>query len=148
MSLEEIINEDLKKAMLARDHEKLNALRAVKAAILLLKTEKNAGEITPEIKMKLLQRLVKQRKESAEIYKTQNREDLYAEEIVQMKVLETYLPAQLSNEEIEKTVKQLMEEHEINSMKDMGKLMGLTTKALAGKADNKVISEIVRNLLV
>ncbi len=148
MSLEEIINEDLKKAMLARDHEKLNALRAVKAAILLLKTEKNAGEITPEIEMKLLQRLVKQRKESAEIYKTQNREDLYAEEIVQMKVLETYLPAQLSNEEIEKTVKQLMEEHEINSMKDMGKLMGLTTKALAGKADNKVISEIVRNLLV
>ena len=148
MSLEEIINEDLKKAMLARDHEKLNALRAVKSAILLLKTEKNAGEITPEIEMKLLQRLVKQRKESAEIYKTQNREDLYAEEIVQMKVLETYLPAQLSNEEIEKTVKQLMEEHEINSMKDMGKLMGLTTKALAGKADNKVISEIVRNLLV
>jgi len=148
MSLEEIINEDLKKAMLARDHEKLNALRAVKAAILLLKTEKNAGEITPEIEMKLLQRLVKQRKESAEIYKTQNREDLYAEEIAQMKVLETYLPAQLSNEEIEKTVKQLMEEHEINSMKDMGKLMGLTTKALAGKADNKVISEIVRNLLV
>ena len=147
MSLEEIINEDLKKAMLARDHEKLNALRAVKAAILLLKTEKNAGEITPEIEMKLLQRLVKQRKESAEIYKTQNREDLYAEEIVQMKVLETYLPAQLSNEEIEKTVKQLMEEHEINSMKDMGKLMGLTTKALAGKADNKVISEIVRSLL-
>ena len=148
MSLEEIINEDLKKAMLARDHEKLNALRAVKAAILLLKTEKNAGEITSEIEMKLLQRLVKQRKESAEIYKTQNREDLYAEEIAQMKVLETYLPAQLSNEEIEKTVKQLMEEHEINSMKDMGKLMGLTTKALAGKADNKVISEIVRNLLV
>lgn len=147
MSLEEIINEDLKKAMLARDHEKLNALRAVKAAILLLKTEKNAGEIIPEIEMKLLQRLVKQRKESAEIYKTQNREDLYAEEIAQMKVLETYLPAQLSNEEIEKTVKQLMEEHEINSMKDMGKLMGLTTKALAGKADNKVISEIVRSLL-
>jgi uncharacterized protein YqeY len=147
MSLEEIINEDLKKAMLARDHEKLNALRAVKAAILLLKTEKNAGEITPEIEMKLLQRLVKQRKESAEIYKTQNREDLYAEEIAQMKVLEAYLPAQLSHEEIEKTVKQIMEEHEVSSIKDMGKLMGLTTKALAGKADNKVISEIVRSLL-
>ena len=147
MSLEEIINEDLKKAMLARDHEKLNALRAVKAAILLLKTEKNAGEITPEIEMKLLQRLVKQRKESAEIYKTQNREDLYAEEIAQMKVLEAYLPTQLSHEEIEKTIKQLMEEHEVSSIKDMGKLMGLATKTLAGKAENKVISEIVRNLL-
>jgi uncharacterized protein YqeY len=147
MSLEEIINEDLKKAMLARDHEKLNALRAVKAAILLLKTEKNAGEITPEIEMKLLQRLVKQRKESAEIYKTQNREDLSAEEIAQMKVLEAYLPTQLSHEEIEKTIKQLMEEHEVSSIKDMGKLMGLATKTLAGKAENKVISEIVRNLL-
>jgi len=147
MTLEQRINDDIKAAMLAKEKETLNALRAVKSALLLLKTEKNAGKITEDIEMKTLQKLVKQRKESAEMYKNQNREDLYNEEILQVNVISKYLPQQLSEEEITEVVKQLIEQENITDIKSMGKLMGLASKQLAGKADNKIISEIVKKLL-
>lgn len=147
MSLEQKINDDIKSAMLAKDKESLNALRAVKSALLLLKTEKNAGDITEEIELKTLQKLVKQRKESAEMYKNQNREDLYQEEIAQVNIISKYLPEQMSEEEITAIIKQLIEQENITDIKSMGKLMGLASKQLAGKADNKIISEIVKNLL-
>ena len=147
MSLEERISEDIKKAMLAREKERLEALRAIKSAILLLKTEKNAGEINEEAEIKLLQKLSKQRKESAEIYKSQNRQDLYEVEVGQMEVINEYLPKQLSVEEITETLKKLIAENNITSQKEMGRLMGLATKTFAGRADNKTVSEIVRSLL-
>ena len=147
MSLETRINEDIKAAMLAKERERLDALRAVKSALLLLKTEKGAGEITEETELKVLQRLAKQRKDAAEIYKTQSRDDLYQEEMFQLEVIARYLPEQLSDEEITATVKQLMTEHNISEIKEMGKLMGMASKALSGKADNKKISEIVKQLL-
>lgn len=147
MSLEERISEDIKKAMLAREKERLEALRAIKSAILLLKTDKNAGEINEEAEIKLLQKLSKQRKESAEIYKSQNRQDLYEVEVGQMEVINEYLPKQLSVEEITETLKKLIAENNITSQKEMGRLMGLATKTFAGRADNKTVSEIVRSLL-
>ena len=147
MNLEQKINEDIKTAMLAKEKEALNALRAVKSALLLLKTEKNAGEITEEIEIKTLQKLVKQRKESAEMYKSQNREDLYNEEMFQLNIISKYLPEQMSEEEITAVIKRLIEQENIADIKGMGKLMGLASKELAGKADNKLISEIVKKLL-
>ncbi|MDL2230815.1 GatB/YqeY domain-containing protein [Bacteroidales bacterium OttesenSCG-928-L19] len=147
MSLENKINEDIKAAMLAKERERLDALRAVKSAILLLKTEKGGGEITEEIELKTLQKLVKQRKDAAELYKEQGRDDLYKEETFQLEVISKYLPEQLSDEEIKEIVKQLMQENQISEMKEMGKLMGLASKALAGKAENKKISEIVKEEL-
>jgi uncharacterized protein YqeY len=147
MSLEQRINDDIKAAMLAKEKETLNALRAVKSALLLLKTEKNAGDITEEIELKTLQKLVKQRKESAEMYKSQNREDLYQEEVFQLNIISKYLPEQMSEEEITAVIKRLIEQENITDIKGMGKLMGLASKELAGKADNKLISEIVKGLL-
>ncbi len=147
MSLEQKINDDIKSAMLAKDKESLNALRAVKSALLLLKTEKNAGDITEEVELKTLQKLVKQRKESAEMYKAQNREDLYKEEMSQVNIISKYLPEQMSEEDITAVIKKLIEQENITDIKGMGKLMGLASKELAGKADNKVISEIVKRLL-
>ena len=147
MNLEQRINEDIKAAMLAKDSESLNALRAIKAALLLLKTEKNAGDITEDAELKILQKLVKQRKEAAEMYKSQNREDLYQEEIFQMNVISKYLPEQMSEEEITDVVKRLIQQENIADIKGMGKLMGLVSKELAGKADNKMVSEIVKKLL-
>ena len=147
MSLEQRINDDIKTAMLAKEKETLNALRAVKSALLLLKTEKNAGDITEELELKTLQKLVKQRKESAEMYKSQNREDLYDEEMFQLKIISKYLPEQMSEEEITAVIKRLIEQENITDMKGMGKLMGLASKELAGKAENKLISEMVKKLL-
>ena len=147
MSLELRINDDIKAAMLAKEKERLDALRAIKAALLLLKTEKGAGEITEELELKTLQRLAKQRKESAELYKAQNRDDLYREEISQLDIISQYLPQQMSEEEITTIVKQLIAENNISGIKEMGKLMGLATKTFAGKADNKAVSEIVKKLL-
>ena len=147
MNLEQKINEDIKTAMLAKEKESLNALRAIKSALLLLKTEKNAGEITEDVELKTLQKLVKQRKESAEMYKNQNREDLYKEEMFQVKIISKYLPEQMSEEEITSVIKRLIEQENIADIKGMGKLMGLASKELAGKAENKVISEIVKKLL-
>jgi uncharacterized protein len=147
MSLEEKINEAIKKAMLAREKDKLNALRAIKAAILLLKTSGENVVITEEMEVKTLQKLAKQRRDSAELYKTQNREDLYQEEILQLTYINDYLPKLLTVEEIIEKVKIIATENEISEIKDMGKLIGLSTKSMAGKADNKVISEVVKSFL-
>lgn len=148
MKLEEQINNDIKSAMLARDAAKLEALRAIKAALLLEKTkEGTTGEIPETIELGLLQRLVKQRKESAAIYKEKNRDDLAVQELFQVSIIEKYLPQQMSEEEITAAVKEFIAETGASSIKDMGKVMGRASAALAGKADNKKISEIVKKLL-
>lgn len=147
MNLEETINQDIKQAMLAKDKETLEALRAVKSAILLLKTDNSIQAITPEIEIKTLQKLVKQRKESAEMYKSQGREDLCNEELAQLKVISRYLPEQMSADEIKVKLQELIAANGISGIKEMGKLMGLASKAFAGKADNKMVAEIVKSLL-
>ena len=148
MTLEERINEDIKRAMLAREKEKLNALRAIKSAILLAKTSKGAADtMSEEAEIKLLKQLVKQRQDSAAIYKEQNRDDLYQEEMAQLDVIAAYLPQMMSEEEIEATLKQIIADNGFAGMKDMGKVMGMATKAFAGKADNKTVSDIVKRLL-
>lgn len=145
MSLEQKINQDIKAAMIAKDSVRLRGLRAVKSAILLAKTEK-AGieELTEDAEIKVLQKLVKQRKESGEIYKSQNREDLFQIEFEEQQVIEEYLPKQLSKEEIEAVVKSIIEETGAAGMKDMGKVMGLANQKLAGQADGKTVSEVVK----
>ena len=148
MSLEKSINNDIKAAMLTKDKRTLEALRAVKAAILLAKTDKGAsGNIAEDVEIRILQKLVKQRKESAELYKSQGRDDLTAEELFQVSVIEKYLPEQMSEEEIKKVVDEIISETGASSMKDMGRVMGMTTKKLAGKADSKLIASIVKELL-
>lgn len=149
MSLEQKINDDIKAAMLARDKKKLDALRAIKSAILLAKTDKgSSGSIADDAEMKILQRLVKQRKDSAELYTAQGRNDLAEEEFVQLKVIEKYLPEQLSEAEVTNTIEKIIAETGATSMKDMGKVMGMASSALAGKTDNKIIAEIVKKLLM
>ena len=148
MALEQKINEDIKAAMLARESQKLNALRAVKSAILLAKTQKGgAGDLDEESEIKILKQLVKQRQESAETYKAQNREDLAAEEQYQLDIIKNYLPQMLSEEEVEATLKGIIADNGFSGMKDMGKVMGMATKTFAGKADNKLVSDIVKRLL-
>lgn len=149
MSLEIIINDDIKQAMLARDKQKLEALRAIKAALLLEKTGAGIGgaEIPESIELKLLQKLVKQRKESSILYKEQGRDDLAKDEDFQASIIERYLPEQLSEEDIHKIITKIVEDTGASSMKDMGKVMGMATKQLAGKADNKTVSGIVKQLL-
>jgi uncharacterized protein YqeY len=137
MSLAEIINDDIKKTMLARDSRKLEALRAIKAALLIAKTGKDAGsgEIPEDIELQLLQRLVKQRKESAEIYKSQNRPDLAEDEQFQSSIIEAYLPEQMSPDELRNIIKTIIGQVGASSIKDMGKVMGLASKQLAGKPE-------------
>ncbi|MFN4122184.1 MAG: GatB/YqeY domain-containing protein [Flavobacteriales bacterium] len=147
MSLEERINADIKTAMLAKEKEKLEALRAIKSAVLLAKTEKVGSELDADMEMKLLQKLVKQRKESAAIYVTQSRQDMADAELFQATVIEQYLPAQISEEEIRQTITEIIASTGASGMKDMGKVMGLASKQLAGKADGKLISEIVKSML-
>lgn len=147
MTLEERINADIKAAMLAKERKKLDALRAVKSAILLLKTNGSGEAISQEAEIACLQKLVKQRKESAELYKQQNRMDLYEDEAFQQAVIEAYLPEQMSEEEIRTTLQNIVSETGASSMKDMGKVMGAAQKAFAGRADNKVVSTIVKELL-
>lgn len=149
MSLEIQINNDIKQAMLARDKKKLEALRAVKAALLLEKTGKDVsnGEIPDSVEIKLLQKLVKQRKESAALYREKERVDMAEEEEFQAEIIEKYLPEQLSAEEIETIVLSVIEETGASTMKDMGRVMGMASKKLAGKADNKTISTIVKEKL-
>ena len=148
MSLEQKINDDIKSAMLARDARKLEALRAVKAAVLLEKTkEGGAGEVGEEAELRILQKLVKQRRESAEIYAAADRTDLAEKELYDASVIETYLPKQLSEEEVAAIIRELIAKSGASSIKDMGKVMGLATKELSGRADNKLISGIVKNLL-
>lgn len=148
MSLELQINDDIKSAMLSKDRDKLEALRAIKAALLIEKTkEGTTGEIPETVELKLLQKLVKQRKESAEIYKTQNRQDLVDAEIFQAGIIEKYLPQALSEEEITAKVKEIITQTGATGIKDMGRVMGLASKELAGQADNRLVSEIVKRLL-
>ncbi len=149
MSLEIIINNDIKAAMLARDKRKLEALRAIKAALLLEKTGKDTsgGEIPDEVEFKLLHKLVKQRRDTAEIYERENRTDLAEEERYQLSIIEAYLPQQMSEEEIMEHVKRIITEVGATSIKDMGKVMQAASKELAGKADNKAISVAIKQTL-
>lgn len=148
MSLEEKINNDIKAAMLAKEKVRLEALRAVKSAILLAKTEKGHSEnLTTDTELKLLQKQVKQRKESAEIYKQQNRPELAEKEIAEAFVIEEYLPQMMSDEELTAELKKIIEQVGAKAPSDMGKVMGVATKALAGKADGRAISEKVKSLL-
>jgi uncharacterized protein YqeY len=148
MSLITQIDQDIKQAMLAKQPDRLQALRAIKSALLLAKTEKGAAEeMTEEAEIKVLQKLVKQRKESADIYKTQNREDLYEIEMAEMRVIEPYLPQQMTRFEIEGALQEIIERIGATGAQDMGRVMGVASKELAGKADGKTISEITRQLL-
>lgn len=146
--LENTINQDIKAAMLAKDEVTLRSLRAIKAALLVAKTEKGAStEITEDAEIKVLQKLVKQRKESADIYQTQNREDLYKVETEEIAVIEKYLPKQLTEAELNTYIKALIEKLNVTSVKDMGKVMGVANKELSGKADGKAISTAIKTLL-
>lgn len=148
MSLQTKINEDIKTAMKAKDTIALETLRAIKAAILLAQTESGATtELSKEDEIKLLQRLVKQRKESARIYKEQNREDLAKPELDQVKVIEKFLPAQLSEEEIKEIIQQIIADTGVNGIAHMGQIMAEANKKMAGQADGKTISTVVKNLL-
>ena len=139
---------DLKTAMLAKDEKSLRSLRAIKAAILLAKTSEGAaGELTEDDEVKLLQKLVKQRKDSLEIYQQQKRTDLAQKEQEEIEVIEKFLPKQLSAEELQAEIKNIIAETGATSSADMGKVMGAATKKLSGKADGKTISATVRELL-
>ena len=147
MTLEEKINNDIKTAMLAKDQAKLLALRAVKSEIIMAKTSGAGNIVTPDTELKILQKLVKQRKEAALVYKQQGREDLYSQEENEATVIEAYLPKQMSEEEITADLKKIIEETGATSIKEMGKVMGIASKHFAGKADNKLVSEKVKELL-
>jgi uncharacterized protein len=148
MSLEQKIMGDLKTAMLAKDEKALRSLRAIKAAILLAKTSEGAGgELKEEDETKLLQKLVKQRKDSLEIYQQQNREDLAQKEREEIEVIEKFLPKQLSSDELKAALAKIIADTGASSPADMGKVMGAATKELAGKADGKTISSLVKELL-
>jgi uncharacterized protein YqeY len=148
MSLKQQIDNDIKKAMLAKNKEELEALRAIKSLILLAETDKGAaGDVSPETENKLLQKAVKQRKESADIFLQQGRKDLADKENFQLDVISRYLPKQLSEEEIVSTLKSIIAQVGAKGPQDMGKVMGNATKALSGKADGRLISELVKKLL-
>lgn len=148
MSLQTKVMEALKEAMKAKDTVALESLRAIKSAILLARTEAGASEELSEAdELKLLQKLVKQRKDSAALYTQQGRNDLAEPELAQMAVIEKFLPAQLSEAEVEQALKGIIAQVGATSPKDMGKVMGAATKQLAGKADGKLISDIVKKLL-
>jgi uncharacterized protein YqeY len=149
MSLEKLINEDIKASMIAKDKKKLAALRAIKAGLLLEKTGKDtaSAEVPESVEMKLLQKLVKQRKEAAELYHQQNRLDLAEEEEFQANIIQAYLPKQMNEESLRAEIRKVIEESGATGMKDMGKVMGLSTKKFAGQANNKLISQIVREQL-
>ena len=148
MALQENVMTELKAAMKAKDSVALEALRAIKSAILLAQTEKGAGaSLSEEDEIKLVQKLVKQRKDSAAIFTEQGRNDLAEPELAQVAVIERFLPEQLTEEEIEKVVIQTIEAVGASGMKDMGKVMGVVSKELAGQADGKTISTIVKSKL-
>jgi len=148
MSLETTINENLKKAMLAKDEKGLRALRAIKAAILLAKTAEGGGaEMSEEAEIKLLQKLVKQRKDSIEIFEKQNRADLAIKEKEEVEVIEQYLPKQLDEAELRGIIAGIIKETGVTASSGLGQVMGIASKQLAGKADGKTISAIVKELL-
>ena len=139
--------EDLKAAMKAQDKASMRGLRAVKSALLLLKTDGSGKEITPEREIQLLQKLVKQRRESIAIFEKENRTDLAEVEKEEVAVIEKYLPEALSNEDLEKFIQALILSSGATSVKDMGKVIGLASKELAGKADGRAISDMVKKCL-
>jgi len=148
MNLFDTISDEIKKAMLARDKVRLEALRGVKKEFLEAKTAKGASdELSDEAATAILQKMVKQRKDSAEIYTAQGRADLASDELAQLRVIQEFLPQQLSPEELESTVKSIISETGAQSMKEMGKVMGVATRQLAGKAEGRAISETVKKLL-
>jgi uncharacterized protein YqeY len=148
MSLIDKISDEIKVAMKARDALRLEALRSVKKELIEAKTSgKSGGEISPDEELKLLQRMVKQRKDSANIYSAQGRADLYDKEVAEAEVISEFLPEQISPEEMEKVVVEIIKEVGAQSVKDMGKVMGIATKKLAGKADGKDVSNTVKRLL-
>ena len=147
-TLKELIDEDIKKAMLSKDQDTLQALRSIKSMILLAETEKGAKEtLDRDAEIKLLTKAAKQRRESAEIYKSQNRPDLEKIELMQLEVINRYLPAQLSEEEIKIKLQEIIKKLGASSASDMGKVMGIASKELAGMADGKLISSLVKSLL-
>lgn len=148
MELEKKVMEKLKEAMREKDHGRMDALRAVKAAILNAKTASGIKELDEKTELQLLQRLVKQRLDSMQIFQGQNRPDLAEKEETQAQIIAEFLPEQLSEEEIEKIIDEIIEQTGAESMKDMGKVMGMASERTAGKADNKTISVIVRRKLV
>lgn len=147
MSLFDQVSQDLKAAMLAKEKDKLEALRAIKTAFLNAKSEKGAGELTPDKELQIIQKLIKQRKESAEIYKEQNRNDLYQKEMDEAKVIEVYLPKQLGEQELSNVLKEIIARVGASSPADMGKVMGVASKELSGRAEGKTIAAKVRELL-
>ena len=147
MRLEEKIQQDIKAAMLAKEREKLESLRAIKAAILLAKTADGSESVADDALVKIIQKLVKQRKETAVIYKEQNRPELAEKELMEASYMEVYLPKQLSEEELTAEIKKIIAEVGATSAKEMGKVMGVASKAVAGKADGRAISTIVKSLL-
>ena len=148
MSLKQQIDTDIKNAMLARNKEELEALRSIKSLILLAETEIGVvAEVSNDVENKLLMKAAKQRKESADIFQQQGRKDLADKELVQLEVINRYLPKQLSEGEIETAVRKIIEQVGAKGSQDMGKVMGNATKSLAGQADGKVISELVKKLL-
>ena len=147
MTLEEKINADLKHAMLNKDEAGLRAIRAIKSAILLSKTEKDAKELDNDLEIKLLQKLVKQRKDALEIYEKEHRDDLAQKEREEILVIEKYLPAQMSVEDLKAILKIIIAETGAKTPQDMGKVMGIASKQLAGKSDGKTISAVVKELL-
>jgi uncharacterized protein len=148
MNLEEKVMTDLKTAMLAKDEKSLRSLRAIKAAIINLKTSEGfSGEVKADDEIKLLQKLVKQRKESLEIYEKQNRNDLAEKEKEEIAVIEKFLPKQMSGDELKKVISSIIKDTGAASQADMGKIMGMANKQLGGKADGKTIAAIVKEIL-
>ena len=148
MSLKEDVDLGIKAAIKAKDQDRLRALRAIKSMISLAETEKgNRDGLTPELEMNLLMKAVKQRKDSSDLYKEQGRDDLYQKEIVELEVIQKYLPKQLSEGELEKELQKIIDNVGATSMNEMGQVMGYATKALAGKADGKSVSAAIRKLL-
>ncbi|MEY5048440.1 MAG: hypothetical protein RLZZ175_1799 [Bacteroidota bacterium] len=148
MSLKKTIEADIKQAMLAKDKDTLTAVRSIKSLILLAETESGAAaELTPDQELKLLTKAAKQRRESAEVFKAQNRDDLAEKELLELAVIEKYLPKQLTEQEITEAIKAIIAEVGATSLADLGKVMGVATKSLAGKADGKVVSGLVKALL-
>lgn len=142
------INKEIKSAMLAKDSVRLESLRALKTAIMIAETQKGAEKLNDNRILKIIQKLVKQRKDASDIYLNQGREDLAKEELDQLLVLESFLPDQISNEELTKIIKKIISDLGAKSISDMGKVMGIASNQLSGKADGKQISLIVRELLL
>ena len=148
MSLKEDVDLDIRAAIKAQAQDRLRAFRAIKSMILLAETEKgNRNGLTPNQEMNLLMKAVKQRRDSADLYKEQGRDDLYQKEIVELEVIQKYLPKQLSEVELQEELQKIIIEVGATNIKEMGQVMGYASKALAGKADGKLISAVVRKLL-